>query len=1582
MSSTQTPSEADTLLPQEVSSPYAQDDNHVDRDSDRPVFLSSFKKNVWICKALLAPGLIGSLTLEVIHLIMALQEQRKVIEEDELVRKTKSTALGLDIAGVVILSFLLVIYTVTLFKPIKIRTVLLSPNPDISSLLIHPTLCIANFILILTLLIVHPLPGIWYTIQTHLSPPTLSIHHSTVIYYLRAGFLTFTFLAGGLMRRGPQLYFEPPRLGTGFGLNESLPKSSKGMGLGNGDSGVRIKLNPPPEDGDGNGNVPLSGITIGSSHETEYKGVVEREESNVLDYDNSSMLSFIFLGYIGKLGFRSMKVESLSQDDLPLLEERTRNSGITENVFSSDDKSKVNLRTHTVTGWDLVKSMWRGKGTAVFVTAALEIVRNLISFVQIIAMHEIIESFKEPYGSDKSYANLMCWGLLVGQAFEVLLSAYLCVRENYLLHIPIRMNLSSLLLSKILRTTDAKALEAHNVTSGEKADDNQGRSQVMNLLTIDTGIVASMATHIWNFGNGIITLIIGVVMLYSMLGVSALVGIACIPLSMPLSYLVSKLIYRCDKEWARARDARTGALKEFLLGIKVIKLNAFEPYFMSRIRRLREDEVSWQRWRYTLGTSFNILAEQLPIVALLVMFGFHTKVLHRPMDPSTAFVALNIFYRVKDGLGTFPMIIQVFLQNKVSIDRLSRYLSQPEIDTKQWENASSRIVCDHATIGWPSAEEVVSGDETPRFRLHDVGLEIPEGKLTLLCGPLGSGKTLLLRALLGEASIESGTVSAPRSVPDSTPVYPSNRRWTTEEWLTDSIAYAPQQSFIRHGSIRDNVLFGQPMWKERYREALRQAALLPDLELFNEGDLTEVGEHGVTLSGGQKARVNLARCLYSPAKTVYLDDILSAVDAHTAQYICNECLNGSLLQNRTVVLVSHHVSLVLPIAKYIISLSKDGQVEQACPAGEVSYSNLVDIAPAESSIDEPTDSPGISKVSIQRRQSHHYEERNESSGASRHLYREEHKSVGRVSSNHYFMVFRSAGGFWYWSALALVYGLYRAVSMSRNFWLEEWTSDPDESHINHYLIVYAWISLGCIALGSFKWVWLYGINTVGFYSAGSKKIHEALLTKVFQAPLQFFETTPHGRLLNIFGQDVYRLDSQSADGFGRLGLVTAAGVVFVKTPVISLVALVCGVPFVWISNQLNKLRADIRRLTATASSPLYSLYNETIDGVVMVRAFGQNKLMMHAMKVINNRERVTWFAAWAVYNWVRAVMRSFTSIVVAATGFALISKDMSASQAGLIINFAMIVSSGIFNWIETYSNLEQTFVSAERINHYVTMPEEECREGIVPDKSWPAHGEIKVQNLRVRYAPDLPEVLKGVSFNIKPGMRVGLVGATGSGKSTLALSLFRAIEPHGGIMMIDDIDISQVALPELRKRLNMVAQDGMLCSGTLRDALDVTGTRDDYEIYEALRRVHLLSDSLTKDELDNNPFANLETYVAIEGGNFSQGQRQLLCLARALLKKSKILVMDEATSSVDFEMDAKITATIKECFADTTMLVIAHRLATIMQYDRVLVLDQGQIVESGEPLKLMEDSSTIFHGLCMAQGEEEYNSLLTIARAC
>ncbi|ODO08357.1 ATP-dependent bile acid transporter [Cryptococcus wingfieldii CBS 7118] len=1584
MSSSQ--SETATLLPSdEVFS------RHLDwTDQDRPVRNEEFLKNVKYHKVALGLSLPVTLGLEIWHLILSLKELTGLKTVNQAAKAAIIGQAGIDGIGTAAIACLTLLYVVTLFRNITIpRTLSLTPKMEHATL--HRALCQLGSLSTLLLIGLHAMPSIAYTIITHLSPPSLSAAHATSIRHLRTVALVATLFAVGLMRRGPKLYSPPPRLGTGFGLNNEKEDNVRGEESPR----VVIKLTPAAEEAD----PLLSAVTI----DQQEQALPSEPSSNVFDYDNSAMLVFAVIGYMAPLAIRSAYVDSLQQSDLPLLDDRTRNSGIDSSIFSADNIRKSSIPASKVGSWQLVKTLWAGRGLTVMVSFILETTRNIISFVQIAAMHEIILSFNEPSGSDKSYAYLMCWGLFFGQTVNgesgvdepwtrltitaVLLSAYCSVRENYMLHTPVRMSISTMFLAKILRTTDAKALEAHNVVADNQKKDNRGRGQAMNLLTIDAKTVASLATHSWALTNGMTTLIIGTAMLYKMLGVSAFVGIACVPLSAPFSWPVARWIYTCDKEWMRSRDARTGALKEFLLGIKVIKLNAWEPYFAARIAKFRADEVKWQRWMFTLTTVMKVLADQLPLCISLITFWFYTKIMGNPLNAATAFVSLSVFGRVKDGLQSFPQVIQNILTCRVCLERLSRYLSQPEIDTDKWEHTSRRISADSATITWPAAEDI-KVKESGRFKLRDVDLNVPEGKLTVLCGPLGAGKTLLLRAFLGEAKVENGTVFAPRSLPDATPVLSEDEtsciQWTTEMWLNDSVAYAPQQSFIRHGTIRDNILFGQPMWEERYREALRQAALSADLEMFDDGDLTEVGENGVTLSGGQKARVNLARCLYSRASTVYLDDILSAVDAHTAQNIFAECLQGGLLETRTTVLVTHHVRLVLPAASFIIALTKDGKVEQACPTsdaklGALALENEPPLSELGVAREGPRDLPGgrplVSQIEKKDRA------RDVSSAiprASRQVYAEEHREIGRVSRNHYLLIFQAAGGKLYWALLLLIFGGQRALTLSKNFWLAHWSSDPDPEHLDYNLGVFAIIIVLVLSVGALRWVWLYGVRNVGFYSRGSRLIHDVVMTRLFTAPLQFFETTPQGRILNVLGQDIRRLDCNAADDFGRLGIATAAGVVFYKAPAVTFVALLFGLPLFWISGHINKMRSDIRRLTATASSPLFSLYNEAIDGVVMTRAFGQSQLLKVTMQILNNRERAAQLAAWVAYQWVTAVVKSLSSIVITATGFLLVGQNISPSQAGLILGFALRVSSGLFSLMERYSLLEQTFVSAERVNYYINMPDHESEEGILPPNGWPASGKVEVQDLSVRYAPDLPKVLNKVSFTIEPGHRVGLVGATGSGKSALALALMRAIGDQEGRMLIDGIDTNTVMLPELRRRLNIISQDGTLCSGSLRESLDVTGLRTDSDIYEALCKVHLISRDMSEEDRRENPFADLNTYVAIEGGNFSQGQRQLLCLARALLKDSKILIMDEATSSVDFATDAKITATIKEYFAGTTMLVIAHRLATIMDFDRILVLDRGEVIEEGKPGHLIRNHTTEFHALCMAQGNEEYCSLLAM----
>jgi len=390
--------------------------------------------------------------------------------------------------------------------------------------------------------------------------------------------------------------------------------------------------------------------------------------------------------------------------------------------------------------------------------------------------------------------------------------------------------------------------------------------------------------------------------------------------------------------------------------------------------------------------------------------------------------------------------------------------------------------------------------------------------------------------------VVQGSVQSPRSAQDNVPIegHANRGHWTNDTWLTNSVAYAPQQSFIQHGTIQDNILFGQPMWRERYREVLRQSSLLSDLDLMQDSDLTEVGAKGVNLSGGQKARINLARCLYSRARTVYMDDILSAVDAHTSHFIVRECLAGDLFKDRTVVLVTHHVGLCLPISDFVVSL-RDGAVEQAGPASEVKLSVIVaELPPPQSAKEEKEEDPPQSASKMFRL-------RDEETDKPRQVYKNEAMAAGRLAKRHYSFILGSAGGLGYWLVLALIYGGTRALDIGLTLWLRRWSSDPDPKDLDLNLGVYALLATSGAVAGALRWVWLYGVGNIGFYNRGSRRIHRLLLDKICAAPLSFFETTPSGRIMNIFGQDFNTLDGWSADSFGRELYISSTGIVLIYT---------------------------------------------------------------------------------------------------------------------------------------------------------------------------------------------------------------------------------------------------------------------------------------------------------------------------------------------------------------------------------------------------------------------------------------------------
>ena len=475
-----------------------------------------------------------------------------------------------------------------------------------------------------------------------------------------------------------------------------------------------------------------------------------------------------------------------------------------------------------------------------------------------------------------------------------------------------------------------------------------------------------------------------------------------------------------------------------------------------------------------------------------------------------------------------------------------------------------------------------------------------------------------------------------------------------------------------------------------------------------------------------------------------MDDILSAVDAHTAQFIFEECLTGTLLRNRTVILVTHHVALCLPGADYIVTL-RDGYVEQACPAYDAKVDHLVTLEDEPPVEDPPknankVDEPGPGDDNPQ--------------AVTRQVYTTEHTSVGRVATSHYKMVFAAAGGKWYWLGIAFVYGGNAVMNAIKPVFMRGWSGDPNPDHLDHYLKNWFLLIFLTITFGGLRWVWLYGVHNVGFYSRGSKVIHRKLLDRICDAPLSFYESVPTGRIINIFAQDMFRLDGQVADAFGRttsvmLNVGSSALLACFEAPPLFAIVVLFGIPMRWVSQRLGKLRADLRRLTAVANSPLISLYSDAAEGIVMIRAFGSHEFMMASMQTLFNRDRQATCADWQVYNWVRSLIRGCASVFVAGAGFLMVGSGLSGSQVGLVLTFATATSGGLFQLLEQTTNLEQTFVSAERINYYVSMDDQEPKDGLKPDEKWPQEGKVEFKEMSVRYAEDLPEVLHKVSFTVE-----------------------------------------------------------------------------------------------------------------------------------------------------------------------------------------------------------------------------------------
>lgn len=1182
--------------------------------------------------------------------------------------------------------------------------------------------------------------------------------------------------------------------------------------------------------------------------------------------------------------------------------------------------------------------------------------------------------------------------------------------------------------------------------------------------------------------NAPIEIVVALFYLYHLLGSAALVGAGVMLICFPITGLLTTVMSKNYTKLTAAKDKRNDLINELLQGIRMIKYFAWEDNWREKVFEARRDEIKKMIKCIAIDVAFNLIYLTAPVLVTISSFIWYTKVSGNELTASVAFVSITLFEMLRAPLVFIPESITTFTEAYVSLKRIANYLEEPEVTenlnlepievpegvspqvvlsrvgfeksvfqwhiekTKEVEGAIALPISDDEEVLIQSSSNVSTLNSTEQasapFQVIVPRFDFPTGKLSLVCGSTGSGKSSFLNALLGEMDIVSGRVY----LPSKTVLSVDNFSKVDSEFpdlYIDKVAYVAQTPFLQHASIRDNILFGLPYDAERYKKALIQCALIKDLNILPDGDRTEIGEKGISLSGGQKQRVSLARAVYSYAKTVLLDDCLSAVDAHTSKHIYQKCFMGDLLRGRTVILVTHQVRLCLPGAKFFVKI-ENGEV-LGCDTVENLRSNgkLNELLGSEHQYenDNEEDIEEIVDLDDDDNSSTDIDLDNKAEAAK--LVQEETSEKGQVKFKVYLTYLAACGGWFFWLAVIGSYIFARVLTFGENWWIRIWAASYDQAapvnatisalstDLNpQYLIVNSkvpvvqgvfdtlgavlqkqnvfktWVFeerapvnvdyyIGIYVAICFAYIIFDGIRNVIVYWGsirGARTLFDSLVNRIIHAPMRFFDTTPVGRILNRFGKDVSTVDMQLARSASFLiecvtGIIASTVVISTITPQFLVVAVAISGLYFLIGIFYLRISRELKRLNSVSRSPIYSHFTESLVGVTTIRAYGVEEQFMRQVYEKIDAFVAPFYFLWMSNRWLYARIELAGAFVILFTGFFLIINidSIDAGMAGISLFYARNFLESIYWFIRQYTAVEMNLNSVERIQEYLELEQEPPAiiDNHRPPAAWPTTASLDVKDLVIRYAPELEPVLHGVTFATGAHEKIGIVGRTGSGKSTMALSFFRFLEASSGSISIDGIDISTIGIQDLRSQLTIIPQDAVLFSGTIRSNIDPFEEHSDGAIWESLERAHLsnasdrnkASSSTAAAESSKNvsSITSLNQQVSDGGNNFSQGQRQLLCLARALLKNSKLIIMDEATASVDYETDTKIQTTIREEFTNSTLLCIAHRLRTIIDYDRVLVLDQGSVAEYDTPYNLLVNGAGkgVFKSMCEKSGENE-----------
>ncbi|KAK3829999.1 MAG: multi drug resistance-associated protein MRP [Linnemannia gamsii] len=1242
----------------------------------------------------------------------------------------------------------------------------------------------------------------------------------------------------------------------------------------------------------------------------------------------------------------------------------------------------------------LLRALAEAFGKPFYIAGVWKMANDIFGFMQPVLLREMLRfvmSYKtddpQPLYRGYTIAFLM---LICSLAQTTVLHQYfhLCFRTG--MHI--RAGLVTAIYQKSLRLSNSARQE---FTVGE----------IVNHMSIDAQRVQDLVSYLHVVWSGLFQIGIALYLLFDTMSWAIFAGVAIMILTIPLNARLSVYMKNFQQQQMKNKDTRIKLMNEILNGIRVIKLYAWEGTFLQKVLTVRNDhELATMKKIGYLSAVQSFTWACTPFMVSLATFTVYAMVLKKPMTTDIVFPSISLFNLLQFPLAMFPSVISSSIEAYVALGRVYKFLTSAEVDpnavivenrrSSSGQDASDKyslLVTDASYSWYKDAEPVIS----------NISIAIKKDCLLSVIGRVGSGKSSLIAALCGDLERVSGEVR-----------------------IRGSVAFVPQQAWIMNDTLRANILFGNRYDPHFYQKTIEACCLQQDFDMLLGGDMTEIGERGINLSGGQKARISLARAVYARADIYLFDDPLSAVDAHVGKTIFDKVVGPKgMLAGKTRVFVTHQIQylsqspqiMMLRDGKVVeqgnfqelmkkkaevyqlvsefgrdadqadeaaldadsaslveqdIHLEEDVVERDAFPAEESPLLSSTPRAARRDSIRSSTSVRTLRRPSVASAISRTAAKAPEPKNTA--LMSEEQMKQGSVSRSVY-LAYAKACSYSAVIAYLLSMVLSQSASISTSLWLTHWSSDNDSgkgtNNPMYYIGVYALLGFSYSLLTVFQSIILQVY--CGIRSA--RVLHQDMLHSVLRSPMSFFDTTPMGRILNRFSKDQSTIDEvlpRSFSGYSRtlFQVISVLVVVTMSTPSFIIIILPFSFVYLWLQRYFLSTSREIRRLDSVSRSPVFAHFQETLGGISTIRAYRQQKRFIDGNEHRLDQNLRAFYPGIAGNRWLAFRLECLSSIIIFGSAFLSVVSlarhvAVDPGLVGLSLSYALSITQTL-NWmVRQYTEIESNIVSVERLKEYVELTPEapETIPDHRPPHEWPAEGRVDFVNYETRYRPGLELVLRGVNCSIRSHEKIGICGRTGAGKSSLTLSLFRIIESVKGQIFVDGIDISTLGLYDVRSRFSIIPQDPVLFAGTIRFNLDPSGTKSDLELWQSLE------DSYLKDYVSTLD-GGLNAIVLEQGDNFSVGQRQLICLARALLRKTSLLVLDEATAAIDLETDALVQAIIRQKFADCTILTIAHRINTVMDSDRIMVLDQGRVAEFDSPANLLADPTSIFYSLAKESG--------------